>query len=440
MKLIMGYGTRAVIFLMALSVASMALAERKPLDSVVAIVDDDVILQSQLDARVRTVVSRLRAQGTRMPPREVLEGRVLEQLVTDAIQLQKAEQRGMRISDNELNETMRSIAARNNMTLAQFESQLRMEGLTYREAREQIRQEMLVSRVQQRHVDNRVRVTAREVENFIQAQEGRAGSGVEYQLAHILVAVEDFSDPAEVAAAKEKAERLQQEIREGRDFREVAVAESDASNALEGGVLGWRPENQLPSLVADVIPALEPGEPSEVLRSGSGFHIATALDRRGGDQKLVEQSRVRHILVRPTETVSDDRAEQKINELYRQLEEGADFAELAREHSDDPVSGSDGGNLGWVGRGQMVPAFETAMLEAGVGELAGPVRSRFGWHILEVMERREKDIGGELKETEARQSLYRRKYEVELQNWLREIRDEAYVEIKSDAVGSGGSS
>ncbi|MDX1633573.1 MAG: peptidylprolyl isomerase [Marinobacter sp.] len=432
MKVTLRHGTQAVVFLLALVMAATAGAERKPLDSVIAIVDDEVILQSQLDARVRTVVSRLSAQGTRLPPREVLEQRVLEQLVTDTIQLQRAEQMGMRISDNELNDTMQNIAARNNMTLSQFEAQLKQEGLTYREAREQIRREMLISRVQQRSVDNRVRVTPREVQNFIAASAGTSNSGVEYKLAHILVAVDDFNDIEEVEAAKNEAESLRREILAGRDFQEVAVAESDASNALEGGVMGWRPESQLPSLVEDVAPELAVGEPSRVLRSGSGFHIVTVLDRRGGDQTMVEQSKVRHILIRPTETVSDTRAEERINELYDQLQAGADFAELAREYSDDPVSGSDGGNLGWVSRGQMVPAFETAMLEADVGELKGPFRSRFGWHILQVEERRQKDIGGELKEAEARQALYRRKYEVELQNWLREIRDEAYVEFKTE--------
>ncbi len=439
MKASLRHATQAVVFLLTLVLASTALAERKPLDSVIAIVDDEVILQSQLDARVRTVVSRLSAQGTRLPPREVLEQRVLEQLITDTVQLQRAEQMGMRISDNELNDTMQSIAARNNMTLSQFEAQLKQEGLTYREAREQIRREMLISRVQQRAVDNRVRVTPREVQNFIAATGDEGSSGVEYKLAHILVAVDDFNDIEEVEAAKAKAERLRGEILAGRDFQEVAVAESDASNALEGGVMGWRPENQLPSLVEDVAPELAPGEPSQVLRSGSGYHIVTVLDRRGGGEKLIEQHRVRHILIRPTETVSDTRAEQRINELYNQLQAGAEFAELAREHSDDPVSGSDGGNLGWVSRGQMVPAFENAMLEADIGELKGPFRSRFGWHILQVQERRQKDVGGELKEAEARQALYRRKYEVELQNWLREIRDEAYVEVKIDNGDEGSS-
>ncbi|MBS3803978.1 MAG: peptidylprolyl isomerase [Oleiphilaceae bacterium] len=440
MKAIVRHGRKAVVLLMTLLMASVALAERKPLDSVVAIVDDEIILQSELDSRIRAVASRLNAQGTRMPPRDALANRVLEKLVTDAVQLQRAEEMGIRVSDNELNETMRNIASRNNMSLAQFEAQLQREGMSYRDAREQIRQEMLISRVQQRQVDNRVRVTSKEVENFIAASSDDAGSGLEYQLAHILIAVDDFNDTEAAAAAEDKAQALRQEIAAGRDFQEVAVAESDAGNALEGGVMGWRPRNQLPTLVEDVVPDLSVGEPSKVLRSGSGFHIVSVLDKRGGDKTMAEQAKVRHILVSPSETVSNSQAEQLINSVYDQLEKGANFAELAREYSDDPGSGAEGGDLGWVGKGEMVPAFESAMLEAGIGELKGPFRSRFGWHILEVQDRREKDIGGELKQAEARQSLYRRKFEVELQNWLREIRDEAYVEIKPHAMGDGENS
>jgi peptidyl-prolyl cis-trans isomerase SurA len=318
------------------------------------------------------------------------------------------------------------------MTVQEFEDQLAAEGVTYQEAREQIRREMLVSRVQQRRVDSRVRVTDREVSNLLQQTGGQADSTMEYQLAHILVSVDNFSDEQEVERAREKAERLRQEIEDGRDFQSAAVAESDASNALEGGVMGWRGHSDLPSLVADVVPDLPVNQPSEVLQSGSGFHIVQVLDRRGGEARnVIEQSRVRHILIRPTEVVSDARAEEQINELYQQLQEGADFAALAREFSDDPGSGSDGGNLGWVSPGQMVPAFEETMMNAPVGEVTRPFRSRFGWHILEVQERRNQDVSEQVRRSEAQQALYRRKYETELQSWLREIRDEAYVEIKN---------
>lgn len=424
---------QSLIFAMAALLPLLASAERQMLDQVIAIVDDEVILQSELEARIATIVGRLQSQGTGLPPRQLLEERVLEQLVTESIQLQMAERGGMRVSDNELNETMANIARNNGMTLRQFEQQLAREGVTYQEAREQIRTEMLVSRVQQRQVGNRVRVTDREVANYLEAQQERQGSNNEYRLAHLLIGVDDFDDEAEVAAARDRIESLRQQILEGRDFREVAVAESDGPNALEGGELGWRTETQLPSLLAPVVPGLQTGVPSQVLESGSGFHLVMVLDKRGGEQQtLVEQARVRHILVRPSETVTPAAAEEKIRELRQQLEEGADFAELAREHSDDAVSGSAGGDLEWVSPGQMVPEFERIMNNTPVGEISRPFRSQFGWHILQVTDRREKDMSGEIRNSEARQSIYRRKFESELQNWLREIRDEAYVEFKGD--------
>ncbi|TYC57191.1 molecular chaperone SurA [Marinobacter sp. BW6] len=433
MKATLRHGVQTLLVLLAVLAPLSVQAERKLLDQVVAIVDEDVILQTELEARISTITSRLSAQGTALPPRQVLEERVLDQLITESIQMQMADRAGMRISDNELNETMANIAERNGMTLAQFENQLAVEGVTYNQAREQIRKEMLTSRVQQRQVGNRVRVTDREVENYLESLEARGGDNAQYRLAYIFVSVDDPSDEAEVDAAREKAERLRDEIASGRDFREVAVAESDASNALEGGDMGWRGEGQLPSLVAPVVPELPVGEPSEVLENNSGFHLVMVMDKRGGEQQqVIQQHRVRHILIRPSEATTDSQAETLIRDLYQQLQNGASFSALAREYSDDPVSGSDGGNLDWVSPGQMVPAFEQAMLNADIGELRGPFRSQFGWHILQVQERRQKDISGEVRDAEARQAIYRRKFETELQNWLQEIRDEAFIEFKGE--------
>jgi len=433
MKATLRHGVQALLVLLAVLAPLSVQAERKLLDQVVAIVDEDVILQTELEARINTITSRLSAQGTALPPRQVLEERVLDQLITESIQMQMADRAGMRISDNELNETMANIAERNGMSLPQFEIQLEAEGVTYNQAREQIRKEMLTSRVQQRQVGNRVRVTDREVENYLESLEARGGNNAQYRLAYIFVSVDDPSDEAEVDAAREKAERLRSEIANGRDFREVAVAESDASNALEGGDMGWRAEGQLPSLVAPVVPELPVGEPSDVLENNSGFHLVMVMDKRGGEQQqMIQQHRVRHILVRPSEATTDSQAETVIRDLYQQLQNGASFSALAREYSDDPVSGSDGGNLGWVSPGQMVPAFEQAMLDADIGELRGPFRSQFGWHILQVQERRQKDISGDVRDAEARQAIYRRKFETELQNWLQEIRDEAFVEFKGE--------
>lgn len=422
-----------------------AQAERKLLDQVVAIVDDNVILATELDARIDTIVTRLQAQGTSLPPRSLLQERVLEQLITESAQLQMAEKMGMRISDNELNETMSSIAGRNNMSLEQFEQQLASEGVGYRDAREQIRNELLASRVQQRQVGSRIRVTDREVDNYLLAQEAGGGSSAEYRLFYIFIETEDPGSDASVEAARSKAENLRQQISDGLDFRAVAVAESDASNALEGGDMGWRDASQLPSLVAPVVPGLALGQPSEVLQNSTGFHLVMVMDQRGGEQQqLVQQHRVRHILVQPSSAITEAEAERKIRNLFKKLQNGADFAGLAKAESDDAVSGSDGGDLGWVNPGQMVPEFEQAMQNATVGQIEGPVRSQFGWHLLQVQERRQKDMSDELRKSETRQIIYRRKFENELQNWLREIRDEAFVEFKlgyapETAVNADGS-
>lgn len=433
MKATLRHGLTLLLTMAMLAVSVSAHAERQVLDRVVAIVDDDVILQTELDARVNTIVGRLSAQGTGLPPRQLLEERVLEQLISESLQLQMADQMGMRISDNELNETLANIARSNGLSLEQFEEQLAEEGVTYQQAREQIRNEMLSGRVQQRRVGNRVRITDREVENYLQAQAGRGPDAEEYRLAYIFIQVDDPGNEDSVEQARAKAENLRQQIIDGRDFREVAVAESDAGNALEGGDMGWRTESQLPSLVAPVVPNMEVGVPSEVLENNSGFHLVTVMDKRGGEQlTVIQQHRVRHILIRPSQAVTETQAENRIRDIYQQLQDGANFAALARELSDDPVSGSDGGNLGWVSPGQMVPAFEQAMMEAEVGEIYGPVRSQFGWHILQVEERRQQDVTAENRESQARQAIYQRKFETELQNWLREIRDEAFVEFKGD--------
>ncbi|MBE0486805.1 peptidylprolyl isomerase [Marinobacter sp.] len=433
MKATVRHGLTLLLTLAMMALSVTAHAERKVLDRVVAIVDDDVILQTELEARVNTIVGRLSAQGTGLPPRQLLEERVLDQLISESIQMQMAGQMGMRISDNELNETLSNIARSNNLTLAQFEEQLAEEGVTFQQAREQIRNEMLSGRIQQRRVGNRVRITDREVENYLQAQAGRGPDAAEYRLAYIYLQVDDPGNEALVDNVRAKAETLRQQILDGRDFREVAVAESDAGNALEGGDMGWRTDSQLPSLVAPVVPDLEVGVPSEVLENNSGFHLVIVMDKRGGEQQMViQQHRVRHILVRPSEAVTEAQAESRVRDIFLQLQDGADFATLARELSDDPVSGSDGGNLGWVSPGQMVPGFEQAMMEADVGEIYGPVRSQFGWHIIEVEERRQQDVTSENRQSQARQAIYQRKFETELQNWLREIRDEAYVEFKGD--------
>lgn len=423
-----------LVVLIGLFSASVTLAKDEPalLDQVLAIVDDDIVMESELRQRLKQITGRLQQQGTRLPPQSVMEQRVLDQLVVESIQLQKAVLAGIRVSDTQLNETLVNIAQSNGMSLQQFQKQLAKEGETYAAAREQIRREMIVTRIQQREVDRRVRVSEQEIDNFLDSREGRERSGVEYYVGHILIAVPENSSPEQEEASLAEAEDVLNQLKAGADFQQMAVARSAGRQALNGGVIGWRKENELPSIAADVLPKLGKGAPSELIRSASGFHILTSLDKRGGTEQWVEQRQVRHILIAPSAIRSDRQAKEIIEKLHDRIVNGDDFAELARSNSDDPVSAIDGGDLDWVSPGQMVPEFEEKMLATPVGTVSPPFRSNFGWHILEVLDSRQQDIGALVQANQARQLIYRRKFEEELVLWLYEIKSEAFIEIKDE--------
>ncbi len=403
-------------------------AAYQSLDKVVAVVDDGVVLESELKSRIVTITSRLNAQGTPLPPQDVMRKRILEQLVTEQVQLQMAEREGLRIDDNQLTETMANIASRNGMSLEEFQVAIRSEGVTFAEAREQIRREMLTSRLQQKRVNGRVRVTDKEVENFLASSAGR--SALDYYLGHILLALPENPSSEQVAQKGKEALEVLAEIRSGVDFRQMAVARSDGRNALEGGVLGWRKETELPTIAADIVPKMAVGEVSEPIRTDSGFHLIALLDKRGGASQVVTQKNVRHILVKPSEIKTPEEARAEIDVYYQKLLAGEDFAALAKEHSEDPISAVSGGELGWVGPGDMVETFEQQMNNTPTGVYSEPFLSPFGWHVLQVTEVREQDIGAKLQANQAREVLTRKKYDTELVKWLREIRAEAFVELK----------
>lgn len=402
------------------------------LDKVIAIVDDDIIMSSELTKRLGSITKRLNRQNTPMPPADVMRERVLDQLILESIQLQLANRSGIRIGDAQLNATIENIARSNKMTLAQFEAQLELEGDSYAHAREQIRREMVVSRVQKREVDRRVRITEQEIQAFLKSKEGRTQSGMEYLIGHILIATPASASKSQEQETKEKAEAILANLKAGEDFQKVAVAKSDGRQALEGGVIGWRKETELPTIAADIIPKLDIREPSSLIRTGSGFHIVTVLEKRGGQENLIEQSQVRHILISPSEIRSEEESKEITYKLHDRLVGGDDFAALAKANSDDPVSAIDGGNLEWVNPGQMVPAFEQIMQQTKVGELSEPFRSQYGWHILQVTDRRVKDMAELIQNNQAHQILHMRKFEEELANWLLEIKGESYIDIKED--------
>lgn len=410
--------------------ASTVFAKSVLLDQVIAIVNNDIVMQSELQNRIQSVSNRLKVRGTPLPPDSVMRQRVLDQLILESIQLQRAERAGIRIDDTQVNETISSITRANNMTLEQFELQLKSEGETYASARKQIRNELIITRVQQREVDRRVRVTDQEISSFLDSKQGRTQSGTEYYIGHILIAVSESATLEQRAEAENRAEQILIELKDGKDFQQMAVARSDGRQALNGGVIGWRKENELPSIAADIIPVLKLREPSSIIHTSSGFHIVSVLEKRGGKKQIVTQFNVRHILISPSEIRSEDAAKEIIEKLQERILNGDDFVDLAKSNSDDPVSAIDGGSLGWVGPGQMVREFERVMLETPIGETSEPFRSKFGWHILQVIESRDQDIGAQIQENQAKRVIHRRKYEEELANWLLEIKSEAFIDIK----------
>ncbi|WP_198343081.1 peptidylprolyl isomerase [Oleiphilus messinensis] len=411
--------------------SAQAFSAYEAIDSVLAIVEDGIVSQSELKSRMTTITARLNAQNTPLPPADVMRQRVLEQLILEQIQLQMADREGLRISDAQLAETMANIAGRSGYSLAEFEEALKSEGVSFLEAREQIRRELLISRVQQRRVGGRVRVTDSEVENYLQSSVGKNRTATEYLLGHILITVPEGAPDSVIEMKLAEVQAIADQIKSAADFQKMAVARSEGRNALDGGVIGWRKENELPSLASDVVPQLAVGQVSRPLKTASGFHLVSVLEKRGGQSQLVEQRKVRHILIKPSEIRTEQEAKAKIEDIYRKIQNGGAFAELAKSESEDPISGVSGGDLGWVSPGEMVPEFEQVMLQTKAGELSAPFRSEFGWHILEVQDQREKDLGEEIQASQAREVLQQRKYEIELQKWLLEIKGEAYIDIKS---------
>lgn len=409
---------------------SLVQAEVRPLDRIVAIVDNDVIMQSQLDQRLQEVRQTIEKRGAEMPPAEVMQQQVLERLITENLQLQLGERSGIRISDEELNQAMGTIAQRNNMSLEQFRSALERDGLSLESAREQIRREMIISRVRQRRVAERIQVSNQEVQNFLASDLGKLQLSEEYRLANILIPVPESSDSATIQAAERLAMDTYQQLQQGADFAQLAAARSASENALEGGDMGWRKAAQLPPPFDTQVSDLAVGEVTQPVRTPPGFILLKVLEKRGGDTQVRDEVHVRHILIKPSAIRSDDESRRLIERLRDRILAGEDFANLARSFSEDPGSALNGGDLNWIDPAALVPQFRSVMADTPSGKLSEPFRTDFGWHILEVLGRRATDASEEFREQQATTLLRNRKYEEELQTWLRQIRDEAYVEVK----------
>lgn len=415
----------------ALLLCSTAYAEVRPLDRVVAIVDNDVIMQSQLDRRLAEVQQNLAKRSGEQPPREALAPQVLERLIVENLQLQIGERSGIRIADEELNQALATIAQRNNLTLDQFRAALARDGLSYDEAREQVRRELIISRVRQRRVAERIQVSEQEVQNFLASDLGKLQLSEEFRLANILIPLSEGASSQAIQEAERQAREIHTQLQRGADFARLAAARSASENALEGGEIGWRKAAQLPPPFDAMIGALGVGEVSEPVRTPAGFIMLKLLDKRGGEQGVLrEEVHVRHILLKPSEIRSDEQTRQLAERLYQRLRAGEDFAALAKSFSEDPGSALNGGDLNWIDPNALVPEFRAVMADSRIGELSQPFRSPFGWHVLEVLDRRTSDASGEAREQQALNLLRNRKYDEELQNWLRQIRDEAYVETR----------
>ena len=418
------------LLLTSATAAVTAVAEVRPLDRIVAIVDNDVIMQSQLDQRIHDVQQTIEKRGAEMPPADVLQQQVLERLITENLQLQIGERSGIRISDEELNQAMGTIAQRNNMSLDQFRAALERDGLSLDTAREQIRREMIISRVRQRRITDRIQVSNQEVENFLASDLGKMQLSEEYRLANILIPVPESADSAQIQAAEKKADDTYEQLQQGADFAKLAVSRSASENALEGGDMGWRKAAQLPPPFDNQVSNMSVGDVTQPVRTPPGFIILKVLDKRGGETQVRDEVHVRHILIKPSAIRSEEESHRLIQRLHDRIQAGESFAELAKSFSEDPGSALNGGDLNWIDPNSLVPEFREVMANTASGELSEPFKTPYGWHILEVLGRRATDASEDFREQQALTLLRNRKYDEELQNWLRQIRDEAYVEIK----------
>jgi peptidyl-prolyl cis-trans isomerase SurA len=422
-----------LLFVVLLAVSAGAVAQRASLvDRIVAIVNKEVITASELADAVSSAERELRRRGTTPPERPVLERQMLERLILDKAQVQLARDSGIRVDELQLDRAVQRIAEGNKMTLAEFRTALERDGVPFDGFRQDLRDQITLTRLREREVDDKIQVSDSEIDLFLEAMKSTSGERAEYNIAHILVRVPEQATPEQVEAARRRIEEALAASRSGTDFAQLAATYSNAPEALQGGALGWRAHDRLPELFAEMLAGMKPGDVSAPLRSPAGFHILKLVDRRiaGMSDAPIPQVRLRHILIRTSETVSEAEARRRLGDLRRRiLAKEADFGEMARVHSDD-ASAARGGELDWVYPGDTVPDFERAYRELQIGEIIEPVRSPFGVHLIQVLERRSADMSLERRRLQARQALRERKGDEAYQEWLRQLRDTTYVELR----------
>ena len=404
-----------------------------PLDKIIAVVDDSIITQIELDDRIKLISKQLKQQGNKAPSKDAIEKQILERLIIEKIQLVLAEKTGIRVNDEMLNRVIANIARENRLSLEQFRTVLQKDGYQFADFRENIRREVTISRLRKMRVENRVNISEQEVENYLQQHlKGKSGSD-EYRLSHILIATPEAASPKQIKTAKIKAEKLMQELQQGADFTQKAITVSNDELALKGGDLGWRKMAQLPTLFTSIVGKMSKNEIKGPLRSASGFHIIQLKAKRNKSQThIINQTMARHILISPSTLLSREEARLRLEGIRQRIAAGGDFADIARASSDDKAAAAEGGSLGWVNPGMMVPAFEEEMNKLKPGEISQPFLTQFGWHIVQVLSRRKHDNTDQFQRSQAIQLIRKRKTEEAIQDWLRRIRAEAYVDYRTN--------
>ncbi len=401
----------------------------KTLDKIVAVVEQDVIMQSELQQRVQVLVQQFNKNPDALPPQDVLIEQVLQRLIVERLQLQLAERRGIKIDELSLDQAMRNLAKRNNFTLEQFRTALLKQGLDYVSFREQVRNEMMLEQLRRRTIDEGIQVTEAEIEELVtESNEDLLKKEYEYHIAHILIAVPETPKPGQIEKAKHRSALVYDRAVSGSNFAKLAITASDAQDALQGGDLGWRSKAQLPQAFLPQLAQMQPGDVSKIAQSPAGFHIFKVLDHREIKNTMVNQVLCRHILIRTNTLLNDTAAEIKLKDIKSKIEQGEDFAKFAREHSDDAGSAVNGGNLNWTTSNNFVPKFQEVVDSLEVEEISEPFQSRYGWHIVQLLDARKHDNTQEAMRAEAREQIRQRKIEEETELWLRQLRDESYIE------------
>jgi peptidyl-prolyl cis-trans isomerase SurA len=428
---------KIILGLSLLLVLISPVLQAETLDRIVAIVEDDVILESELMQEATSVARKLQANHVTLPPSNVLKRQILERMIVQKLQRQIAEKSGAQVSEEMLQNAIAEIARNNKMTPAQFRANLDKQGMSYKQFSQTISNEIIVNQMRSREIGSRIKVTDNEINHYIETH-SNLNDNDSYHLGHILIALPETASAKAIQKAKEQAVNIVAKLRKGQDFRELAMSSSDDEQALKGGDLGWRSAGEIPTLFADIVTKMQPGDIAEPIRSPSGFHIVKLLEAKGSlkmDEKhSTTKTKARHILIKTNEIINDDEAKKKLLALKQRLKDGDDFAVLARGNSDDKASALKGGDLGWVTPGALVPPFEEAMNRLAINQVSDPVQTQFGWHIIQVIEREKQDNSTEFKKSKVAEEIRRRKIEEETELWLRRLRDEAYVDINKDRL------